>query len=372
MRHYQALDGARGLAALLVCLFHFHAAGPIAASPLVRGGWLCVDFFFVLSGFVIAAGWRGRLNRPGDLPVFLGLRLARVWPLHMVMLLLFLAFELVGLVLAGAGIMQRPVFGPGHQPEQWLAAALLLNCFAFVGGPVWNVPAWSIAAEYWSWLIFGIAWVAGGRHRLRLVAGLAALAWGLMLVDGADLNRTWDGGLWRAVCGFLAGVLVLHLPRWQPPSVRRANLAELAAVGLALALIIWAPAAPWNLAAPILFALVVHTLASDAGVISRLLARPLFQWLGLVSSAVYLVHSFVQARLGDALDLLPRLVPGLPPVMQHGPAGEVFGRTPQQGLIATALMLVLVLIAAHLARLWVEDPVREAARRRWHPARKAV
>lgn len=338
----------------------------------MRGGWLCVDFFFVLSGFVIAAGWRGRLSRPADLPVFLALRLARVWPLHMVMLMLFLAFELVGLALAGAGIMQRPLFGPGHQPDQWLAAALLLNCFSLVGGPVWNVPAWSIAAEYWSWLIFGIVWVAGGRHRLQLVAGLAALAWLLMLADGADLNRSWNGGLWRGLCGFLAGVLVLHLPRWQPSSWRRASLGEAAAVVLALALIILAPAAPWNLAAPLLFALVVHTLASDAGVISRLLARPPLQWLGLVSSAVYLVHSFVQARLGDALDLLPRLWPGLPPLMQHGPAGEMFGRTPLQGLMLTVLMLVLVLIAAQLARRCVEDPVRDAARRRWHPARRCA
>lgn len=375
---FRALDGARGLCALLVCLFHFKAAGPLAASALVRGGWLCVDFFFVLSGFVIAAGWGGRLERPADLPRFLALRLARVWPLHMVMLLLFLAMELAGAALAhvsgaGAGITHRPLFGPGHGWDDWLASALLLNCFGLTAGPAWNVPAWSIAAEYWSWLIFGLAWVWGGRDRPWLILLLALLAWGAMLADGGGLNRSWDGGLWRALAGFFAGVVVHNLPRWQPGSGAGAAASETGAVVLALGFIVWAPTGPTSLLAPPLFALVVHVLASDAGPVSRGLARPWLQWLGLSSSALYLVHGFVQARLGDALDLLPCLWPGAPSLMQHGAGGEVFGHSALQGLAITALMLLLVLAAAHVAGRWVEEPVRGWARRRWHPrARVAV
>jgi len=369
---FRALDGARGLCALLVCLFHFKAAGPIAASALVRGGWLCVDFFFVLSGFVIAAGWGGRLERPGDLPRFLILRLARVWPLHMVMLLLFLAMEGAGAALSGAGIMHRALFGPGHGLNDWLLSTLLLNCFGLTNGPAWNVPAWSIAAEYWSWVIFGLAWVWGGRDRPWLIALLAVLAWMVMLIDGAGLGRSWDGGLARALCGFFAGVVVHNLPRWQPARSARATFVEAAAVATGLGFIMAAPTGPAGLIAPPLFAAVVHVLASDAGGISRLLSRPTLQFLGMSSSALYLVHAFVQARLGDALDLLPRLVPGLPRLMQHGPAGEIFGRNAGQGLAVTLLMLVLVVAAARVAGRWVEEPVRGWARRRWHPARAAA
>lgn len=358
----------RGLCALLVCLFHFKAAGPLAASPLVRGGWLCVDFFFVLSGFVIAAGWGGRLERPADLPRFLALRLARVWPLHMVMLLLYLAVELAGAALAGAGIMHRPLFGPGHGPGDWLASALLLGCFGLTDGPAWNVPAWSIAAEYWSWLLFGLAWVWGGRERPWLIVLLALLAWAAMLVDGGGLNRTWDGGLPRALCGFFAGVVVHNLPRWRPPSAMIATAAEALALALAVLMILWAPLGPANLVAPLLFALAVHVLASDAGRIGRWLCRPALQRLGLISSAIYLVHAFVQARLGDVLDLLPRLWPGAPHLVQ---SGQIIGHTAAEGLALTMLMLVLVLLAATMAARWVEEPVRDAARRRWHPARAA-
>jgi peptidoglycan/LPS O-acetylase OafA/YrhL len=372
MMHHRALDGLRGLCAVMVCLFHFKAAGPLSASPLLRGSWLCVDIFFVLSGFVIAAGWGGRLERPADLPRFLLLRLARVWPLHMVMLCLFLATEFAGAALSGLGIMHRPAFGPGHGPDDWLAAALLLNCFGLTHGPAWNVPAWSIAAEYWSWAIFGLAWVLGGRQRPWLILLLALLAWMAMLADGGGLNRSWDGGLWRALCGFFAGVLVQAAPRWQPASAAQATRAELAALALAIGFMAASPPAPFDLAAPPLFALVLWVMAADAGWCSRGLGQPVLQRLGQLSCSVYLVHGFVQARLGDALDLLPRLWPGLPALSLHTPGQELFGRSAGEGLALTALMLALVIAAALLANRWVEMPVRAWARRRWHPVRAAV
>ncbi len=346
---FRALDGARGLCALLVCLFHFRAAGGLDGVALVRGGWLCVDFFFVLSGFVIAAGWGGRLERPADLPRFLLLRLARVWPLHMVMLGLFLITELAGAALAGAGLMQRPAFGPGHGLDDLLIAALLLNCFGLTAGPVWNVPAWSIAAEYWSWVIFGLAWVWGGRDRPWLIALLAGLALAIMLFDGQGINRTWDGGLVRALCGFFCGVAVHALPRWQPASAGQATAVELLVLAGVLGFIALAPPAPANLIAPLLFALAVQVLASGAGAASAGLSRPALVRLGDHSSALYLVHAFVQARLGDALALLPAL-PG-----------------PARTALMLALMLALCALAAHLAWTFIEQPVRAAARRRWHP-----
>lgn len=369
----RALDGLRGLCAVLVCLFHFPATGPLAQSALVRGGWLCVDFFFVLSGFVIAAGWGGRLNAPANLPRFLLLRLARIWPLHIVMLQFYLATEVLGAALAGSGIMQRSAFGTGFGMAQWGLSALLLNCFGYTGGPVWNVPAWSIAAEYWSWVIFALAWVWGGQQRLWLVAGLALLAWALMWADGGGMARTWDGGLLRALCGFFVGVLLQALPQRAGPvsgASARAALAkgtamEAGAAMLALMFIAASPPAPANLASPLVFGLAVHVFAREAGWISRLLMTPLLLRLGLLSSALYISHAFVQARLGDVLALLPRLLPGMPALTVHTQGGEVFGRSAIEGTMLSLFMLVLALAAAHLAGRLVEEPMRRWARGRW-------
>jgi peptidoglycan/LPS O-acetylase OafA/YrhL len=364
----RALDGLRGLSALLVCLFHFPAAGPVASSGLVRGGWLAVDFFFVLSGFVIAAGWGGRLNSPADLPRFLALRLARIWPLHIVMLLLFLGAELLGMALDGAGIMLRAPFGPGHGIGDWWRSLFLLGAFGLTNGEVWNVPAWSIAAEFWSWVIFGLAWVWGGRQRVWLLALLALLSWALMRADGGGIARSHDGGFIRALCGFFAGALLQAVPRGPrrdgPADLALATAVEVAALLLALAFIAAAPAAPANLAAPLVFGVAVHVFARGDGLISALLMTSPLQRLGLLSSALYLVHSFVMARLGDALALLA------PSLLVRHAGREMFGRTPIEGLALTALMLVLALLTAGAAWRLIEEPVRDAARRRWlTPAR---
>jgi peptidoglycan/LPS O-acetylase OafA/YrhL len=370
----RALDGLRGLSALLVCLFHFPAAGPIAETALVRGGWLAVDFFFLLSGFVIAAGWGGRLNGVADLPRFFILRLARIWPLHAAMLLLFLVVELVGAALGGGGLMQRAPFGAGHGLGDWWRSLFLLGAFGLTDGEVWNVPAWSIAAEFWSWVIFGISWVWGGPQRVWLLAGLALLSWALMHADGGGIARTFDGGFIRALCGFFAGALLQSVPHRAWRSGRGAPLfataVEAAALLLVFAFIAAAPASPTNLAAPLVFGLAVHVFARGDGLISRLLKTAPLQRLGLLSSALYLVHTFVQARLGDALVLLPRLVEGTPQLLTKANGKDVFGRTSFEGVMLTGVMLALTMAAAGLAWRLVEEPVRTAARRRWlYPAR---
>jgi peptidoglycan/LPS O-acetylase OafA/YrhL len=59
---FEALDGWRGICACLVVLFHFHGYSPIYSWGLIRNSYLFVDFFFVLSGFVIAWNYATRLD----------------------------------------------------------------------------------------------------------------------------------------------------------------------------------------------------------------------------------------------------------------------------------------------------------------------
>src|SRR4051812_44349777 len=94
---YVALDGCRGVFALLVALLHFSAAGHLYDLPIVRSSYLAVDFFFVLSGLVIAHASLGRLSGARDGLVFVVRRFGRLWPLHAAMLVCFLGFELLKL-----------------------------------------------------------------------------------------------------------------------------------------------------------------------------------------------------------------------------------------------------------------------------------
>lgn len=95
---YGALEGWRGLCAVLVALFHFRAVlihpvnSHLLTPAVVRHGYMFVDFFFALSGFVIATSYRDRLVT-GNVGIgpFLKLRLGRIYPMHLFSMLAMLA-----------------------------------------------------------------------------------------------------------------------------------------------------------------------------------------------------------------------------------------------------------------------------------------
>jgi peptidoglycan/LPS O-acetylase OafA/YrhL len=102
---YDTLDGWRGLAALAIAFYHV----PIARGLREWGGWknleFFVDFFFVLSGFAICHAWGHRIARGADVWRFMVRRFWRVWPLHIIILFVFLALEIARLLAArGAGM----------------------------------------------------------------------------------------------------------------------------------------------------------------------------------------------------------------------------------------------------------------------------
>src|ERR1700746_4045007 len=88
-----ALDSLRGLCALMVALLHINSVSHISESSFVRQSWLFVDFFFVLSGFVIAFTYLDKIESKAALVEFAIRRFGRVWPLHAAILRLFVVSE---------------------------------------------------------------------------------------------------------------------------------------------------------------------------------------------------------------------------------------------------------------------------------------
>jgi peptidoglycan/LPS O-acetylase OafA/YrhL len=362
---YRALDGLRGVCALLVCLFHFNAYGPVYSASFIKGSWLFVDFFFVLSGFVIASAWGDRVTGAVSAGKFAILRLGRIYPLHMFMLLAFLAMEVLGLVLANYGLSRREAFSGSHTIGNWLLTAGLLQIFGFSPGVVWNGPSWSIAAEFWTYLLFAGLLLATGKRAgvALLLAAIGALAMLVWLGDGIEL--TFRNSIWRCIYGFAVGTLVW---RWTVSgrSPLGGTLAELLVLALVVGFVSFVQMGPWNLAAPLVFAIAVHVIAAERGVLSRLLLTDWAQKLGAWSYSIYLVHLFVQSRIDDVLLVLQNkagmalLTPALTP---DGRFTWQIGTSATQGLLVTALMLVLVLMVSSVTYKWIELPGQRWARR---------
>ncbi|MFZ4380533.1 MAG: acyltransferase family protein [Sandarakinorhabdus sp.] len=364
---YAALDALRGICALCVCLFHFQAAGPIATSAFVRGSWLFVDFFFVLSGFVMACSWGNRLVDVRAGKRFALLRLGRVYPLHIVVLLAFLGTELAGAALASPDLMQRDAFDAERSVEAWVLSAAFLQIFGLLPGLSWNPPSWSIAAEFWTYLVFAGLMIVGRRRAgllLAITAGVSVAVLALVAPEG--INATFDFSLWRCLFGFCFGALIW---RWTVNGrvPVGGTLAELVLVALVIAFVsLGGGGAPANLLAPLLFGLTVHVFAAQTGWVSQLLLHPQLQQLGVWSYSIYMVHAFVQSRMDDVLRVAAKL--GGPTLVSAQAIGgrslDVMGTTPAMGVLLTIVMLLLVIATAAFTWRFVEMPGQRWASRR--------
>lgn len=295
-----SLTEARGIAAWFIVLYHCRVSMPWLPAPVLHGlakGYLAVDFFFLLSGFVLYLSSRGAFARDGlrATPDFLRRRLARIYPLYATMLAVMVAFALA-LTLTGRDA--------GAYPWRDLPLHLLMmQNWGLISGLSWNVPGWSISTEFAANLLFPLAVTAlplarAGRGALLLaLLALLVLLAGAMRAMGAhslgyDIMHT---GLIRCLCEFAAGCLICAL--WLRGADRPVRGPVLLAIALlAVGLVAWAGQADSEVwAFPLATGAALYLMAEA----SRRLpppARPLrgllaaFRWLGEISYATYLSH----------------------------------------------------------------------------------
>ncbi|MFZ4689261.1 MAG: acyltransferase family protein [Polymorphobacter sp.] len=366
---YEALDGLRGLCALCVCLFHFRANGPIAPSDFVRGSWLFVDFFFVLSGFVIAATYRARLVGGEYLRSFAILRIGRVYPLHLVMLAAFVIMEIAGTVLASKGLMKRAAFDDHHSLFAIFTNLTLTQAFGLHKGLTWNQPSWSIAVEVWTYLLFALAAFAAGAWLERWLAVAIIVCIAVLAVAtpyGINVSHSWS--LFRCVYGFAVGAIAWKW--WQgrgaaPGPASGGTVIELVTVAAVVAFVAILSATWANLLSPLVFGAAVLVFARQAGAVWRWLMTAPLRRLGVLSYSIYMVHTFVQSRMDDALRVIAKLTGVTLFVVEKGGSGahDLVGATPLQGVLLTLVMLALVILVASLTWRWVEVPGQAWSRR---------
>jgi peptidoglycan/LPS O-acetylase OafA/YrhL len=315
----------RGIAAFLVVGYHlgfgdgFHFA--IEQSTFLRRGYLWVDLFFILSGFIIAYTNDDPSKRASVRGIydFLIRRVARIYPLHFVALAYLVVFTAAtSLISHGSG---------DHWSMQSLGQLamqiFLLSAVGIVPGVGWNIPSWSISAEMIAYMAFPLlALIIGARRSLGRVV-IFSLAVGFYTVVGITsgvLDITQGAALLRALAGFSIG-MVLHHERARFAALGDGML-SLLQIG-ALLWILFAMAIPSSDSIVIpAFIVIIGSTWMDRGMIATALARKPLQWLGEISYSVYLIHvplldtldyvwSRVVARLGIGAELDRALFLGL-------------------------------------------------------------
>ena len=299
----EQLVSVRGIAAWIVVFYHSMALLRVAVPGLpswmfttIENGYLAVDFFFVLSGFIIfinyhdkflSAFWRNSL-------VFYWNRLSRIYPLHLLMLLAYLTLALSFFYLSSSKSLPK-----SFTPVTFFENIFLIQAWAGTSTN-WNVPSWSISAEWFVYLLFPTftlmlrKYIGGLAAHFLLIAFVLAIVFSLSLIslNAVSGERLTELPLVRSFNEFLLGTAVGSLYIHHHPSLRRLRLALLLLIVVTVLAFTYLHM-PLDVTVPLLCVLAVCILSVDESPLTRMLSiRPLV-YLGEISYSTYMVHYFV-------------------------------------------------------------------------------
>ena len=310
----KALSGARAFPPLILVLYHFgeghHYQNAFWYDALVAKGYLWVEFFFALSGFILvhvygeraAEFWQGTKTYR----TFVMTRLARLYPLH-----LFMLFAILGLViglraLAAHGGYVSIYDQPYHPQNTWqgfVASLFLVQAWNILSYLSWNGASWFVSVEFLLCLLFPLYlfFARGGvvSALLLIVAGALSLNV-LALTSGHGLDLTFHNGIYRGMAGFAIGVGLSMLYReaiargWGDLPEGLLTLVQVAALLLLLNSIYrsaWAHK-PQDIYVALSMNALIFTLAFDRGIVARALSTGVVLALGEWSYAIYMGQTF--------------------------------------------------------------------------------
>jgi peptidoglycan/LPS O-acetylase OafA/YrhL len=328
--HYEILDGLRGVAAVCVVLFHRHYWMP--SRHFLDHGYLAVDFFFCLSGFVIAHAYGARLANGMTFRQFVVVRVIRLYPL------LVLGAVAGGLVaLQGAMRAGQDITG-----AEWVAIAAALLCLPTVSPvhqsfgfsdnafPV-NGPQWSLFFE----ICVNFLFAALFKYWTTLLTALLVVASALIVMSFGVAGNHFDDlllGLPRALLSFGMGVL---LSRARAGKTSHTSSAAFFLLSGALIVLFWPDLMPFNDSA--------YELACI------LVAFPAIVWFGSKYEPGERTRKIcdISGRLSYPLYILHfPILRMMDQVVPHSPAG----------VLASLLVCVA---AAYAASRWYDEPLRQ-------------
>lgn len=364
-RRFEVLDSWRGIAACVIVLLHLNgfSLGHLGSSTFVDGSFLFVDFFFVLSGFIITMNYRDKLiSGAVSVKDFIFLRLGRIYPLHFFVLLCFLALDFIASFLAH----KPPLSSEWKSPESLLANLFLVHDFNLFDTLTWNGVSWSIGAEFFTYIAFAMACLAF-KARLSYVAGLILLAAPFILpnLSHANIDMTYDYGFLRCLYGFSGGVItygiyqrLISKPHIVPFSERSGSWAEIAAVTAIVILTAFFAREKISFLAPFLFMAVVLVFSFESGIVSRILSRKPFLFLGMISYSIYMVHFLVLSVLYNVAEQVSKHT-GLDlfsMTIHDGKLNKEFGTNAWQGDLFYIVAMIGSLAAATITYYIIEKP----------------
>jgi peptidoglycan/LPS O-acetylase OafA/YrhL len=299
-----SLTGIRALAAFLVLFLHADQNIPIGVSHIgvVSRGYLGVDLFFLLSGFILTYVYFESMERLTGraFAIFMWHRFIRLYPVH-IAVLAALVVVVLGAGQLGLNIRSPEAFQLNAVPWQ----ILLVHAWGVTDQVSWNVPSWSISAEWFAYLCFPL---------VAYVLGLIRDPWGLLVIAFASLGVAalifslagWGlSGAWiapsalvRIAGSFVCGAALCRYALLRRVLESKSTFNDATAMVALGAFLIGPSFGVPDFALIALLAVFLAALAMSSGVTTRLFSLAPVVWLGEISYSLYMVHFPVLRALG--------------------------------------------------------------------------
>lgn len=363
------LTPLRGIAALLVAVFHFEMAiarfVPAKQTMFFEKSYLMVDLFFVMSGFIMLHVYGDSFMQSitkSYLRKFIVARFARIYPLHffalMLLVILVIAFSPAGTY---PNLIETPVSIP--------TSIFLLHSFCIHKIYTWNIPSWSISAEWAAYMIFPLLALFINKKKaiavVTLILFVAAAYLSIMYLLPRrnplypsipvphNLNTTYDYGFLRGIAGFIIGMIVYKA--YLLPWFKNIFQKDLSAVLIILFVIAALHYAINDAGCVILFAAMVLAFACNHGYLRKVCNNRAAQYIGDISYSIYLMQIFLQEPFSKGLRL---------------PGTIGFGRGKQNidfssGLMYCLIYLLLLIGISSITYYAIEQPCRKYINRKW-------
>ncbi len=380
IKHIPGLTPLRGLAALLVLIGHyeFRIASVLDPniSPVLGKTYLMVDLFFVLSGFVMYHVYGDFFKEKldfGRFKKFMRARFARIYPLHVLTLLLVVG---VALIRKNIGKHEDGFFDVVFDFSALPSQLLMTQAMGTHHEATWNTPSWSISTEWWAYVLFPLIILFFARSkswsRWLLAASIIggyisimyyfqpqfwALRWEQLGIPESVpypmhiIDVITGPAFLRCMCGFVFGMLLyeLYVKNWGAKILQSGWLFLGTWV---LLFVLWHFEILPDPVAVFIFGIMILSAAYCKDRVSKGLNSKPFVFLGDISYSLYLIHM----PLLFGFEVIRKIMVDPDPYVT-GMLGYDF--PPLAAWAGLFLLLVLSLGLASLSYYYFETPMRK-------------
>lgn len=306
MKRFEVLDSFRGLAAIFVVIFHMHFLGVFSELTFFRNSGIFVEFFFILSGFVLTHSYA--YAQDISFKTFIVTRTFRLFPLHIFMLLIFIFLEVLKLI---AYLKFNISFGAVPFTEEKAVDEILPNMFLLQAWLVnakttsWNFPSWSISVEYYIYLIFFITILFKNDSKQYLWLSIVGFVFYAIHFNFNIKNEILNG----LVCFFVGALAYAIYRKFNNKidrlTMNRATMLELISL---FAIIYSVSRNIENYYIIGIFVVTIFIFSTEKGHLSHFFKQRIFSYFGKISYSIYLIHAVILFCFSGFLILLEKLL----------------------------------------------------------------